>query len=173
MFVPKSFKIRQKTLEFLTQKRRIQLTQKLPNIQGHATLEEISNAIKYEKDLVSTQLDLLWHKKMVHDDYDKELDITKFIVLAEGMSKAASMEYINEGRQMNLDMFNKGVTFFAQTIIGITTIATLLYNITTISKIESTMQEVKKEVVSQKELLGKSKTDAQTQYNYFGQTPNH
>lgn len=131
----------------------------LPEEHNRYTIEEIAKAIKAKPDKVDEQLNFLWFKKYVFDVHSD--NGTKFMISPEGQSVASSMEYLNEGKRLNAELFNNFSSGIFQIIVGITALISLIINIDTIVNLKTELSTVKQEVARTSELLeGLTKDDS-------------
>lgn len=168
MIIPKTYKCRQLILEFLTIKRTEQQINKLDISESQFTCEEISQNIKFGFNSVDLQMNILWSEKLVIDINDSTP--TKFMVLPHGMSVAASKDFINEGKRLNAEIFNKVTTSIFQLLTIVLAIITVVFNMTTGLKSTSSLDKLTQEVESLKELLLDPSKDDLIQKNYVDTT---
>ncbi len=171
MYAPKSYRIRHEILSFLTKKRTEQSMNEQPLEESQFTITEITNCIKFSESDVDMQLNMLWHEKLVADN--KSTKPKKYMVLAEGMSVASSMKYLNEGKVLNSQLFYNYATGAFQILIGLAAIITLSLNIISVDKLETQVTTLQLKLERIEELLKQLKVGAQIENNSSDTTVNH
>lgn len=157
-FTPKSYRVRHKTLMFLTKIS----TDNSKN--GFASIKEISKNIK-EKELdIDLQLNILWSKKLVA--IKKENAENTYTASTEGISEASSMNILNDGKLLNSTIFNNISSGFFQIVVGIIAIITIYYNFNDSKTYHEEVKSLKQEIEGLTIKISERATARSTENNF-------
>lgn len=157
-FTPKSYRVRHKTLMFLTKISTDNSKNKF------ASIKEISKKIK-EKELdIDLQLNILWNKKLVATKKDNSG--STYTASTEGISEASSMSILNDGKLLNSTIFNNISSGFFQIIVGIIAVITIYYNFNDSRTYHEEVKSLKQEVENLSIKLSEQSTERSTKNNF-------
>lgn len=89
------------------------------------------------------------------------------------MSVASSMEFLNEGKRLNAELFNNFSSGIFQVIVGLTALISLIFNIETILNLKTELSTVKRETARTSKLLEELTKDDLIEGHSSDTTVNH
>lgn len=128
IFAPKSHRIKHKILEFLS-KERMKNGGLNPTKDFTFSLREISKRINEKYDDVYNIADYLFYKKLVHFvKNDTEIENPYCWVSDNGVELYSSFSLINDGKLLNVNLFNNSISGIFQIIVGVIAIISIVMN---------------------------------------------
>jgi len=128
LFIPKSYKVRDKILETLAKKRHS--LEPIKDIKDcKLSIKEISKLINEDFEYVSFQLDYLFYSKLIHSFKNSE-DLTNPYnsISDEGLSSFSSKSILNDGKLLQSSIFNNITSGLFQIIVGIIAVVSICMN---------------------------------------------
>jgi len=165
-FTPKSYRVRHKILEFLSNER-MKNGGLNPPKEWKFTLKEICENINEDFKDVNIQLDYLFYKKLIHCSKN-ESEITNPYCFAsdDGITLFSSKSILNDGLLFGSSIFNNISTGFFQIIIAIATIISLWLTFSESNKLSDKVDKLEQQLKQTELNLKESKPTCQIQNNY-------
>lgn len=164
-FIPKSYRIKHKILEFLS-KERMKNGGKNPVSEYTFSLKEICNSINEDFEDVYSISDYLYYKKLVHcKRNDNELMNPYCFATDQGVEIYSSFSFINDGKLLQTTLFNNLSTGFFQIIVAIIAVATIIFNYNDSKLYHEQVKNLEREVERLSIKLSEQSTEKSTENN--------
>ena len=150
LFVPKTYKVRQRILDFLSERRKA-IDRKRNDVNECAfTISEISEQLKIKRGLVDNQMDVLYKLNQVGTIRDNTEE-NRFFINEVGFYASSSKEPFNEGKLLNSQIVSNYTNSFFQIITGIIALYTVYKTYTTIDAQNIKLEQVQKSILKLEE----------------------
>lgn len=147
MFIPKSYKTRDKILSFLCKARDGKSEQDPKFYDSIAfSIQQIATELKLNEKEVSEQLDFLFKSKDIH----VRSGLGTFMATPEGLATNAERKFINEGKILNSQLYNNYASTVFQLLTGVSLVLSIFINLTTVQELQKQNTDIQE---------GQSKTE--------------
>ncbi|WP_396601627.1 hypothetical protein [Algibacter sp. R77976] len=165
--IPKSYRIRHKILEFLSNER-MKNGGLNPPQEWKFTLKQICENINEDLKDVNIQSDYLFYKKLIHcSENESELTNPYCFATDDGITLFSSKSILNDGLLFGSSIFNNISTGFFQIIIAISTIISLWLTFSESNKLSDKVDKLEQSIKQTELNLKEPKLNCQSQNNSY------